>query len=175
LAEAADDQEARAMIKKMGLLLGCLLWTTPGFSQNQLSTQDFVTDAAMSNMAEIQASKAALDRQPDADTKPFARKMVKDHEKISRQLKALIDSGKVKASLPTALDSEHQQQLSDLEGKSGSDFDHAYDQMQLQAHEKAVSLFQEYAKTGDNPRLKAWAAKTLPHLKGHLEMAKNLK
>jgi putative membrane protein len=62
-----------------------------------------------------------------------------------------------------------------LEAKSGQDFDRAYDQRQLQGHEKAVSLFEQYAKTGDNPRLKAWAAKTLPHLKGHLAMAKNLK
>lgn len=50
----------------------------------------------------------------------------------------------------------------------------AYDHMQLQAHEEAVALFEQYARDGDNPDLKAWAAKTLPHLKEHLAMAKRL-
>ncbi len=47
----------------------------------------------------------------------------------------------MKASLPSALDSEHQKKLEDLKAKSGKDFGRAYDQMQLQAHEEAVALF----------------------------------
>ena len=35
-------------------------------------------------------------------------------------------------------------------------------------------LFEQYARDGDNADLKAWAAKTLPHLKEHLAMAKRL-
>ena len=46
--------------------------------------------------------------------------------------------------------------------------------MQENAHEDAVSLFERYAKGGDNPDLKSWADKTLPALKHHLEMAKAL-
>jgi putative membrane protein len=38
----------------------------------------------------------------------------------------------------------------------------------------AVSLFERYAKGGDNPKLKDWAGKTLPTLQHHLEMAQNL-
>ena len=47
--------------------------------------------------------------------------------------------------------------------------------MQVDAHKDAVSLFQRYAKGGDNPDLKDWAGKTLPALQHHLEMAQNLK
>jgi Domain of unknown function (DUF4142) len=32
-----------------------------------------------------------------------------------------------------------------------------------------------YAKGGDDPELKKWAGKTLPHLKEHLSMAQKLK
>jgi putative membrane protein len=125
-------------------------------------------------MMEIQSSELALARQPDADTKPFAVKMVKDHQRTSRELKALVDSGKVKASLPSALGAEHQKKLEDLKAKSGKDFDRSYDQMQVQAHEEAVALFEGYAASGDNPDLKSWAGMTLPHLKEHLAMAKKL-
>jgi putative membrane protein len=67
----------------------------------------------------IQSSRLALTKQPDKDTKPFAEKMVRDHKKTSNELKSLVDSGKVKAKLPTALDSEHQQMLDELKAKGG--------------------------------------------------------
>ena len=44
--------------------------------------------------------------------------------------------------------------------------------MQVDAHKDAVSLFERYSKGWDNADLKAWAGKTLPALKHHLEMAK---
>jgi putative membrane protein len=54
------------------------------------------------------------------------------------------------------------------------DFARYYDPMQVSAHKDAVSLFERYAKSGDNPKLKDWAGKTLPALQHHLEMAQNL-
>jgi putative membrane protein len=110
-----------------------------------------------------------------ADTKPFAEKMISDHQKTSSELKALVDSGKVKATLPSALDSEHQRMLDELKLKNGNDFDRSYDAIQLKAHQEAVSLFDAYSKNGDNRDLKSWAATTLPHLKEHLSMAEKLK
>jgi putative membrane protein len=125
-------------------------------------------------MMEIEAAKLALGKTPDADTKPFAERMVKDHEHTSMELKALVDSGKVKLTLPTALDEEHQKELDQLKVRSGKDFDRTYDSMQVKAHEQAVQLFEMYSTGGDDPELKAWAVKTLPHLKDHLAMAKKL-
>ena len=162
------------MSKKLAIFVACLLWATAAPAQTRVSTEDFVTKVAISDMMEIQSSQLALARQPDADTKPFAEQMVKDHQQTSKELKALVDSGKVKVALPSALDAEHQKKLEDLKGKSGKDFDRAYDQMQVQAHEDAVALFENYAASGDNPDLKSWAAMTLPHLKEHLAMAKKL-
>jgi putative membrane protein len=139
------------------------------------SAQDFVNKVAISDMFEIQSSQLALSKEPDKDTKPFAQRMVTDHQKTSKELKSLVDGGKVKATLPSALDSEHQKMLDDLKAKSGKDFDQSYDQIQVKAHEDAVALFNAYAKSGDDPELKKWAAKTLPNLERHLTMAQKLK
>jgi putative membrane protein len=139
------------------------------------SAQDFANKVAISDTFEIQSSQLALTKQPDADTKPFAEKMVSDHQKTSSELKALVGSGKVKATLPSALDSEHQRTLDELKLKNGNDFDRSYDAIQLKAHQEAVSLFDAYSKNGDNSDLKSWAATTLPHLKEHLSMAQKLK
>jgi putative membrane protein len=156
-------------------LLGVLVFSISiAVAQQDATTTEFVSKVALSDMLEIQSSQLALSRNPDADTKPFAERMVKDHQQTSAELKGLIDQGKVKAQLPSALDAEHQKKLDELKAKSGKDFDAAYDQMQVQAHEDAVALFERYVRGGDNPALKAWAEKTLPHLKEHLSMAKRL-
>jgi putative membrane protein len=136
---------------------------------------DFVNKVAISDMFEIQSSQLALSKQPDNDTKPFAQRMVTDHQKTSKELKSLVDGGKVKAALPSALDAEHQKMLDDLKAKNGKDFDQSYDQIQVKAHQDAVALFKAYAAGGDDPELKRWAAKTLPNLERHLTMAEKLK
>jgi putative membrane protein len=146
-----------------------------GETQPAPSAQDFVDKVAISDLFEIQSSQLALSKQPDKDTKPFAQKMVTDHQKTSKELKSLVDGGRVKATLPSALDSEHEKMLDDLKAKSGKDFDQSYDQIQVKAHEEAVALFTAYAKGGDDPELKKWAAKTLPNLERHLTMAQKLK
>jgi putative membrane protein len=114
------------------------------------SAQEFVNKVAISDMFEIQSSQLALSKEPDSDTKPFARRMVADHQKTSSELKSLVDGGKVKATLPTAMDSDHQGMFDQLRGKSGKDFDQSYDQTQLKAHQDAVVLFEAYSRAGDD-------------------------
>jgi putative membrane protein len=142
--------------------------------QAALSTQDFVNKAAISDMFEIQSSKVAQQKDKKKQDKKFAKRMIKDHGKTTKQLKAMVKNGKVQAELPATLDSEHQQKLDDLKKLSGKEFDQAYDQAQKEGHAQAVAMFENYAQNGDNADLKKWAQKTLPTLKEHLSMAKKL-
>src|SRR6185312_9909376 len=64
--------------------------------------------------------------------------------------------------------------LKRLEGLKGEQFDRAYLQQLVKDHEKAVALFQREADRGKNAELKQFANDTLPTLKDHLQMAKNL-
>jgi len=137
------------------------------------TTADFVKEAATSDMTEIAAAKVALEK-GNAAEKQFANQMVTDHTKTSSELKGLVSSGEVKATLPTALDSSAQKKIDKLNATKQEDFASEYDPMQVSAHKDAVSLFERYAKGGDNPKLKDWAGKTLPHLQHHLEMAQAL-
>jgi putative membrane protein len=137
-------------------------------------TADFVKEAAISDMFEIDSSKLAQ-AQADAKTKAFAAKMVIDHTETSTELKALVSSGKVKAELPASMDDTHQKKFDKLKALKAADFDKQYDSDQVAAHKNAVSLFERYAKDGENADLKAFAAKYLPHLKDHLKMAEDLK
>ena len=71
-------------------------------------------------MFEIESNKLAQD-EGNAPEKKFASQMVADH-KTSAELQGLVSRGKVKAELPTALDSSHQSKLDKLKGESGKDF-----------------------------------------------------
>jgi putative membrane protein len=174
------------IMKRSIIALGCVLLAGPALAQSagektgvnsalgiSPTTADFVKEVAISDMFEIQASKLAQDK-GNAPEKSFASQMVTDHSKTSSELKGLVSSGKVKAELPAALDSSHQSKLDKLKGESGKDFNSDFDSMQVSAHKDAVSLFERYAKSGDNADLKNWAGKTLPALKHHLEMAQSL-
>lgn len=137
-------------------------------------TQDFVTLAAQSDLLEIASSKLALTRSDSEKTKQFADQMIKDHTATSNELKALIAAGKVPATPPSALDKAHQTKLDDLTKLSGKMFADEYKDMQVSAHKEAVSMFERYGKDGDNPALKDFAMKALPHLQHHLQMAQDL-
>jgi putative membrane protein len=159
----ADSAAAQSIGEKSGA--NALIGRAP-------STEDFVRTAAISGMFEIESSRLAQQK-ADQGSKTFAAKMIADHSKAAAELKPL--AAKAKVEIPKTIDTSHQQKLDKLKGLSGDDFDNEYDSMQVQAHEDAVSLFERYAKGGDNAGLKAFAAKTLPHLQQHLKMARDLK
>jgi putative membrane protein len=152
------------------IAVACGLLGMQAFAQN--STQDFVTKVAIGDMFEVQSSKLAAQK-GNAEIKSFAQRMIKDHTKTTQELKSLV--GKANAKLPAAMDADHQQKLDKLQKAGGNDFNSMYATMQVQAHEEAVKLFEGYSSAGDDAQLKAWAAKTLPALKEHLEHAKKLK
>ncbi|WP_081851477.1 DUF4142 domain-containing protein [Bradyrhizobium sp. URHD0069] len=135
--------------------------------------EPFSSTSNVSDMFEIETNKLGQEK-GNAAEKTFASQMVADHTKTSTELKGLVSSGKVQAQLLTALDSSHQSKLDKLKAESGKDFSSGFDSMQVSAHKDAVSLFERYAKGGDNADLKDWAGKTLPALKHHLEMAEDL-
>ncbi|MGV7031110.1 DUF4142 domain-containing protein [Methylobacterium symbioticum] len=137
------------------------------------ATADFVTEAAISDMFELQSSQLAAER-GDESAKAFAKHMIADHEKSSGEMKQVIQDGKIQATLPTALDSTHQKKLDTLKGLQGAAFNKQYREDQVKAHKDAVDLFQRYGNGGDNAPLKAFARKTEPTLAEHLKMAQDL-
>lgn len=173
-------------MKRAVIALACVLLSGPALAQSlgektgvnsalgvAPTTADFVKEVATSDMFEIESSKLA-EQKGSAQEKSFAQQMVTDHTKTTGEMKALVGDGKVQATLPTALDSAHQSKLDKLKGATGKDFSSNYDSYQVSAHEDAISLFDRYAKGGDNSALKDWADKTLPALRHHLDMSKEL-
>lgn len=123
----------------------------------------FVKVVTSSNAFEIESSKLAEQKAKDADVKEFAKQMIADHTMAAEELKKAAMLG----DAAPILSPKHAAMLEILKGASEQDFQPLYIDMQASAHMEAVTLFATYAKGGDDPAVKGFAAKTLPKLEMH--------
>jgi putative membrane protein len=131
---------------------------------------DFAMKAADGGMFELETSKLAAQKASSATVKTFAQRMVKDHTKANDELKALATKKNI--TLPATISKKHQDKLDKLAKLSGSDFDEEYMEAMDKAHEKDVKLFEKASESNDiDAEVKAFAAKMLPTLRMHAEMA----
>ena len=139
-----------------------------------LSVQDrnFVMDAAMDGMAEVELGNLAVQRGSADAVKQFGKTMVDDHSAANTELAQLAATKGI--TLRATLDAKHQALVTKLSKLTGTAFDKTYSKEMLSDHTKAVSKFERQSTRGGDADLKAFAAKTLPTLKNHLEMAKSL-
>lgn len=145
--------------------------TVTNVNSNTAVVQDnFWTNAAEGGMAEVEMGRLALQKSQNADVKKFAQMMVTDHTKANDELKAL--AAKKNVVLPTDTGS-HKSTLDKLKGLSGAEFDKAYVDAMVEGHEDTVDLFEDNADDSDAD-IKAFATKTLPTLKSHLQMIKDI-
>jgi putative membrane protein len=128
---------------------------------------DFILEAASGGLMEVELGKYASTNAASARVKEFGRMMVTDHTKANTQLKVI--AGKKNVTLPAAPTGPHQTHISDLTAKKGADFDKAYVAMMVDDHKEDISKFQEEAKNGKDPDVKAFASSTLPVLQKHLK------
>lgn len=138
------------------------------------TSQEFIDRAAQSDAFEIAAAKLAKTKAVSADVKEFADKMIAAHTESTAKLKttaAALDTPLTPvATLPQSL----QDKLDGLKDKTGKDFDQAYIDGQVDAHQDALSLMKSYADHGDATKLKTLAGDMEPIIQSHLDMAKKL-
>lgn len=135
------------------------------------SPEDFVETAARAGVAEVEMGKLAAQKATDAEVKRFGQMMVDEHTRANAELKTL--AGKKNWAVPEDLGS-HQSDLDELKGLSGADFDKAYVKLMVNDHENDVAAFASQANNSSDPDVKAFAAKTLPVLKKHLETVQTI-
>lgn len=131
---------------------------------------EFLVDAASGGLMEVQAGELASTKAQHPRVKAFGAMMVRDHSKANEELKALAGSKNI--TIPAAPGEDHQKHINDLNQKSGKDFDDAYMSMMVDDHQKDVDEFEKASNNAKDASIKAFAAKTLPTLRMHLDSAK---
>src|SRR5688572_20100802 len=143
-----------------------------GMTAMNAQDRNFLMDAAMGGMMEVELGRLAVQNGASDAVKQFGQRMVDDHSKANTELMSLATSKGV--TLPTELDAKHREHVTKLSSRTGADFDREYSKMMLSDHNKDVSAFEKQSTKGADPDLKAFASRTLPTLQEHLQMAKAL-
>jgi putative membrane protein len=136
------------------------------------SDMNFATKAAQDGMAEVALGELATRQASNEEVKQFAQRMVDDHSRANNELRELASRKGI--TLPGEMHAKHKA-LQDRLGKlSGADFDREYVRAMIKDHDSAVTLFERQSRSGGDPELKAWAEKTLPTLREHQRLARDL-
>jgi putative membrane protein len=147
-----------------------------GTSGSLDADREFVENELAAGNAEIELGKLAQEKGSHADVKAFGAMKVRDHQAAAADLKPIA------AQLSTTQSEARQNHendlrdtMEDLQKLSGRDFDKKYIDEMIDDHEKDVRDLENKAENAANADVKAWAAKTLPTVRQHLERAKSIK
>ena len=138
----------------------------------QFKDQDFVKEASSGGLMEVELGKYAQQHAMNARVKNFGAMMVRDHTKANEELKSIAATKNM--TLPSTMEDKHREMMSDIQKKTGGDFDKAYIKEMVDDHEKDVDKFKKQAEKGVDPDLKTFASKTLPVLLMHQDSAKKI-
>jgi len=130
----------------------------------------FAASAASGGLAEVTVSELGRQRATSDELKRFSQQMVDDHTRMNRELMDL--AARKQLALPRQPDVRAQFCAQSLAGLSGAEFDRCYAKAQCVIHMDSVAMFEAEAERGQDPEMRALAARALPRIKEHLRMIK---
>jgi len=165
------------LTSKAALLAATTLFCAGAFAADAKSTlaasdRKFMEKAAEGGMAEVQLGGLAKQRGSSDEVKKFGAQMSQDHAKANDELRELASSKGV--TLPSSLDHESQEEMNKLSRLQGDKFDHEYMEHMIKDHKKDVKDFEKASREVKDGDLKAFAAKTLSVVQGHLMLPERI-
>jgi putative membrane protein len=198
-------------------------WSTNDWENQPVTAQSFVWMAATTDMKEIHMGELALQKSDNDDVKSFAKRIVADHQKACKKLKAIAEKEGLDYPSTNSMawdmndrwhtnydswhtnygnnvtenpDKDYPPHLATLltsnanyladgqpmpgheminwDSLSGAEFDRAFVNHMVMGHERAINKFEAASASLQDASLKKYADKTLPTLREHLRMAKDL-
>jgi putative membrane protein len=130
------------------------------------------------NQADIDAAKVAKSRAKSKDVREFAETMIRDHEGVNKQAKALVKKLKVKpepSDTSKSLEKGGKDNIANLKKLKGAEFDKAYVDHEVAYHQQVLDAIKDtLLPNAQNPDLKALIEKVTPAFQAHLDHAKKL-
>ena len=143
---------------------------TPAASALNKADQQLVVSMARANLGEIETARLALANSQNAEVKAYAQQMVDDHTRALADVTALAQNKGV--ILPGGPDAKLKGLAGRLGKLKGEKFDRAYmAQAGVAQHKQVHATLKKGEARAKDPDVKALAAKMLPTVEQHLQVA----
>jgi putative membrane protein len=137
-------------------------------------TQAFLSQAAALNRFQIASGHLAVRKSQSAVVHGFAHQMILDYSAAGMKLRQAAADARL--PLRDVLDERHKALLDRLtHTPPGKTLSRAYLETEETVLRDDLAVFQGYAGSGDNERLKVFAQEMVPVLSGHLEQLGKLR
>ena len=141
---------------------------------NPVFGPDFVDMTGSGDLFGVTEGKLALSRSKSASVRDFATTMIAAQTKSTAALQAAVNASAENTDLPDVLPDELQTKVAALTRVAGGAFDKAYIADQVAANQGALTALRAYARSGDTPALKKFAAGAVPIVESQLTRAQAL-
>jgi putative membrane protein len=146
--------------------------TTPSQSGEVSNDLPFLQEAAGVNLMEIRLGQLAQSKASNAAVKQFGQRMVNDHNRLEQDLISMVSANGI--ALNPTLTSDQNDKINSLQNLSGPQFDQAYMSLMIQGHQTDVAQFENQSRNAASPRVRDFAARSLPVLQQHLTLAQQV-
>jgi len=123
-------------------------------------------------MIEIDLGRLAQQKAASPDVKAFGEMLVRDHTKALDALKQA--AAQQNLQVPAMVNEKHRELRDRLSMLTGSEFDRAYINAMVDAHEATVKKLEDRKDAGVDA-LQQFASTILPTVQQHLEQAKQIR
>mgnify|MGYP000613189450 CR=1 FL=1 len=145
----------------------------PVDTSSPLYAPNYLGMAGSSDQFEIQSGQLAQQMSQNPAIRQMGQMLVADHTNSTQQLMAAAQSAGI-AAPPPAMRPEHAAMLQQIQSAPPGQFDMIFRDVQIQAHQQALQLHQNYAASGDVPALRATAGAIVPVVQNHLNMLQGM-
>lgn len=118
----------------------------------------------------VHISQQAGTRAESGQIRSFAASLATDHVRLRRELESMAD----RRGLVLTADGKHRDDAADLAEKTGRDYDKAWIEDIIDAHEDALDVLEKASKSKDTD-VAAFGVQYIPAMRDYLERARQLK
>ncbi len=133
----------------------------------------YVAMAGASDLFEIESGRMAQQRGASSHVRDMGGMLIRDHMQTTAATMAAARASGMNPPPPRLMPMQAQM-LSQLRNARGAEFDRLFARQQVQAHQMALALHQNYAANGDRPALRTSAASAVPVVQRHLDHARRM-
>ncbi len=157
-------------ILSLALVAGLLAFSASSFAQTDAVTKEdkeFLKNAGEMNMTEVALGNLAQERAFSPEVKAMGLTLVTDHNAMTADLVVLAKAKGVELTVESTV--TQKTMIGAFKDKTGAEFDREFREHVAKDHEKAIKMFTDAAEDSKDADVKAFAAKNLAALQGHLQ------